>query len=215
MHNGLKIEFLLQLFFALECLSIWKVPSPQVSTTDFEEKEAETLDDLTQFLGEDWEKFQRRRPFLASSIRQFRILQIFHKILQYLIPNILLAEKPEIPADWTALLVRWDDIYKRRKRFLRASWFYRFLKSVTAFFCSYIPMIFFALGIIFFSLWDSLDDVGWQKAFNLVVLRYFIFKFIILLCTFAAAKYYDKKFEEVEAVKDRKDPLNLETVSCE
>ena len=106
MRDGLKFELLLQLFFALECLSIWKVPRPHVKVNDFKTKETETLDDLVKPFGKRWEEFKKERSTSRSAMRRKKWLQRLSRFLHYCLPKNLLADEPQIPDDDLALFVR-------------------------------------------------------------------------------------------------------------
>ena len=86
MRNGLNFELLMQLFFALECLSIWKVPRPQVKVSDFKAKESEMLDNMVK-RSQHWDEMKQCARFQRAS-RLYRCLRFITKCLCSFAPMV-------------------------------------------------------------------------------------------------------------------------------
>lgn len=214
MRDGLKFELLLQLFFALECLSIWKVPRPHVKVNDFKTKEAETLDDLVKPFGKRWEEFKKERSTSRSAMRRTKWLQRLSKILHRHFPEVLLAEEPKISDDEMFLFTRIEDIYKRCSSFRHASLFYRIFHQITKIICSFAPVILLAIALISLSLFYELDTGLGIRLLNIVAALYFVCKLLIVFLTIKAAQKYDNALKEVELVKNTHPPKDLDAIDC-
>ena len=209
MRNGLSFELLMQLFFALECLSIWKVPRPQVKVNDFKAKESKTLDKIVELFGKQWDDFKKSRSSFCRDVKKIRRLQITSKILHYILPGALLTNGPQIPEETLEIFQRVEGIYKQCARFQRTSRLYRGFQWITKLLCSFVPMVTLSIAVIGLALFKDPSAGRSIRALNMLAAIYFSVKLAIVAVTVLLAHKYDSVLKEVEPVENETEPQGI------
>ncbi len=144
--TGLTLELLLQLFFVLEGLSLWKVSAPKMAQiTDFDHND-KICDKILRGKGTSLQRIKLANDFLYAS--------------------------------------KW----------------YKFFAPVTRFFCSFVPIVAFAIiTIILFLYFDRQNEIILLPWMNTCTAVYFFVKLVFVGVTDYLAKRYDAAISAVSA----------------